>query len=246
MRSTLIAGNWKMNGDKASIAELLAALLAKQDEMKVEYAVMPPFVYLSQVQAALTGSKIKWGAQNVCAEPNGALTGEVSINMLRDFGCEYVILGHSERRHLFGETNEMVAEKCRSVLLAGLTPIVCVGETLAEREAEKTFQIVQQQLAAVLAFEDNQAALHRVILAYEPIWAIGTGKTATPEQAQAVHAFIRAECAKVNASAADKMRILYGGSVKPENASSLLSMTDIDGALVGGASLKADSFLKIG
>jgi len=245
MRSTLIAGNWKMNGDKASIAHLLTGLLAAQNEMQVEYAIMPPFVYLDQVQQALKDSKIKWGAQDVCAKPNGAFTGEISTSMLKDFGCEYVILGHSERRHIFNETNVEVAQKCQAALAVGLTPIVCVGETLAQREAGRTALIVQQQLAAVLALDDNRAALDWIIIAYEPVWAIGTGKTATPEQAQEVHQLIRAEFAKINKAAADKVRILYGGSVKPDNAKALLSQPDIDGALVGGASLNVDSFLKI-
>lgn len=245
MRPKLIVGNWKMNGDKASIAELLKGLLAEQDQMQMEYAVMPPFCYLEQVQRALHSSKIKWGAQDVCAKSDGAFTGEISASMLNDFGCTYVILGHSERRHIFHETDAEVAEKCKAALKADLIPIVCVGETLAQREAGKTAEIVQQQLAAVLALDDNRAALDRVVIAYEPVWAIGTGKTATPEQAQQVHAVIRVECANVNKAAADKLRILYGGSVKPDNAKALLSQPDIDGALVGGASLSVGSFLQI-
>lgn len=247
MRQPLIAGNWKMNGNKVFVAELLNAIIARQLEVKTaELAVMPPYVYLQQAQLALHSSPIKWGAQDVCAKPDGAFTGEISTSMLQDTGCAYVILGHSERRQFFGDTNSLVQQKCSAAITAKIAPIVCVGETLQEREAQKTLDIIAEQLAAILTLEDNQLAKSGLVIAYEPVWAIGTGKTATPEQAQIVHQAIRQQLKQCGASFAQTTRIIYGGSVKPENAAALFAMEDIDGALIGGAALDANSFIKIG
>lgn len=247
MRQPLIAGNWKMNGDLQFNAKLLSELLAGISEIKsAELAVMPPDVYLAQVQAVLTNSKIRWGAQNVSQHANGAYTGEISAQMLQDFKCHYVIVGHSERRQYHFETNEVVAQKVITAIQANLVPIVCVGETLQQREAGKTFEIIKQQLEAVLRLDHNQLAQSAWLVAYEPVWAIGTGKSASAEQAQEVHEAIRQQLRAYAASLADTCRIIYGGSVKPDNARALLAMPDIDGALVGGASLKAKDFLELG
>ncbi len=246
MRQVLIAGNWKMNGSRGSIRELLDGVKAGVGEVKsAELAVCAPFPYLADVQEQLTGSTISWGAQNLSTEEKGAFTGEVSAAMLLDFSCKYVIVGHSERRSLYGEDDALVAQKFAVARKAGLKPIFCVGESLQEREANVTEDVVARQLDALIALE-GVAALTDGVIAYEPVWAIGTGKTASPEQAQAVHAFIRAKLAALDGAVADKVQILYGGSMNPANAAQLLAMADIDGGLIGGASLKADDFLAIG
>lgn len=245
MRKKLVAGNWKMFGSLTENAALLDAVRkGAPDGTSVEAAVCVPFPYIAQVQQALTGSTVTWGAQNLSEFAKGAYTGEVAGGMLREFGCKYVIVGHSERRTLYGEDSALVARKARAALDAGLVPIVCVGETLAEREADITERVVGEQLDAVTSALGT-ADFARVVVAYEPVWAIGTGRTATPDQAQAVHAFIRARVAKLDAKVAANLLILYGGSVKANNAASLLSMGDIDGGLIGGASLVANDFLAI-
>ncbi len=247
MRTPLIAGNWKMNGSSQSIAELLDGIVAGCGKVAdVEFAVMPPFVYLEQVSRTLQGTPIKWGVQNVSEHPKGAFTGEVAASMVKDFNCQYVIVGHSERRALYAGTNEVVAQKFKLVMESNMWPILCVGETLAEREAGKTLDIVHEQLACILNLKDNLPDLSHCVIAYEPVWAIGTGQTATPEQAQDVHAAIRAQWQRSVNELASQVRILYGGSVKPSNAAALMAMPDIDGALVGGASLDASQFLEIG
>lgn len=245
MRTCLVAGNWKMNGDRAANAALLKGLrdgFAPSDT--VAMLVCPPFPYLGDALAALDGSGIAVGAQNVSQHEAGAYTGETSAAMLADIGCSHVIVGHSERRALMGESSDVVAAKFLAAQAQGLTPVLCVGETLDQREAGETEKVIDEQLDAVL----NTAgvdSLARAIIAYEPVWAIGTGKTATPEQAQAVHAHIRGRVAAQSAEVAAGVQILYGGSVKGDNAAGLFGMEDIDGGLVGGASLKADDFLAI-
>ena len=246
MRKPLIAGNWKMNMLRDTSVALIHQLLDKSKPSdKVEVAVCPPSVYLHDVGAALRGSHIALGAQNMYHTEEGAYTGETSGKMLKDLGCRYVILGHSERRQLMGETDAQVNQKVHAALKVGLVPIVCVGETLDRREAGQTTTVVRTQTEGSLAgLTSEQAA--GIVLAYEPVWAIGTGKTATPAQAEEVHADIRALLTKLfGAETAQKIRIQYGGSVKADNAKELLSQPNIDGALVGGASLKADSFLPI-
>jgi triosephosphate isomerase (TIM) len=242
MRKKLVAGNWKMHGSLAENAALLAAI--KPALAGIEAAVCVPFPYLAQVQTVLAGSSIAWGAQNLSEQAKGAFTGEVSASMLLDFGCRYVIVGHSERRSLYGESDELVAKKYMAAQAAGLTPILCVGESLAERESGVTEAVVARQLDAV-----TQAAgvgsLAKAVVAYEPVWAIGTGKTASPEQAQAVHAFIRGKIAALDADVAAQLVIQYGGSVKAANAAELMAQPDIDGGLIGGASLVADEFIAI-
>lgn len=246
MRRSLVAGNWKMNGNQASATQLIEGILAGRDQIsEAELAVFPPFVYLASIAEQCKDSDIRWGAQNVSKESNGAYTGEISVDMLLDLNCRYVIVGHSERRQYYGETNELVAEKCQAALSNGLTPILCVGETLEQREQNLTLEVVREQLAVVLQLVDNLAALATAVVAYEPVWAIGTGQHATPEQAQDVHAALREQLIQHDASL-EAMRILYGGSVKPNNAADLFAMPDIDGALVGGASLDAQQFLEIG
>ena len=242
MRKKLVAGNWKMHGSLADNAALLAAI--KPALAGVEAAVCVPFPYLAQAQAALAGTTIAWGAQNLSEQPKGAFTGEVSSAMLLDFGCTYVIVGHSERRSLYGESDELVAKKYMAAQAAGLTPILCVGESLDERESGVTEQVVARQLDAVIGMA-GVASLAKAVVAYEPVWAIGTGKTASPEQAQAVHAFIRRKIAALDASVADGLTIQYGGSVKAANAAELMAQPDIDGGLIGGASLVADEFVAI-
>ena len=245
MRQKLVAGNWKMNGSRASIKTLLDGV--KQGIAAVEsaeVAVCAPFVYLADVQQQLQGSPIAWGAQNLSTEPSGAFTGEIAASMLQDFACKYVIVGHSERRTLYGEDDAVVAEKFAVARAAGLKPIFCIGETLEQRESGVTEEVVARQLDAVMSAQGVSALLDGVI-AYEPVWAIGTGKTATPEQAQQVHQFIRQRIASQDASVAEKIQILYGGSMNASNAAELLAQPDIDGGLIGGASLKADDFLTI-
>ncbi len=245
MRKPLIAGNWKMNGSRASIKELLDGIKAGIDEVKTaEVAVCPPFVYLADVQQQLSGTPIAWGGQNLSTEEKGAFTGEIAASMLLDFGCKYVIVGHSERRTLYGEDDAVVAVKYGVARQAGLKPILCIGETLEEREKGITEDVIARQLNAVIE-KEGVAALGDGVIAYEPVWAIGTGKTATPEQAQAVHGFIRNLIADKDAAVAEQVRIQYGGSMNAANAAELLSMPDIDGGLIGGASLKAEDFLTI-
>lgn len=243
MRIPLIAGNWKMHGSRAFVAQILPVLSAA-GPLSVEMAVFPPFVFLPQVQTLLEGSEIKFGAQNMDAHEQGAFTGEISAAMLKECGCHYVLVGHSERRESFYETDVSCMEKVIAAQAAGLVPILCVGETLDEREQGITFKVIERQLAAV--FHEPSVDARKIVLAYEPVWAIGTGKTATPELAQTVHAFIREKLTHwLGNEVAQATRVLYGGSVKPDNAAGLLSQLDIDGALVGGASLVAESFIDI-
>ena len=242
MRGKLVVGNWKMNGGLAVNARLLDGLVTGwQPPSGREIAVCVPFPYLGQAQAALSGSVVAWGAQDVSAHAAGAYTGEVAAGMLVEFGSRYVLAGHSERRQWHGEADAVVAAKARAALTAGITPIVCIGETLAEREAGATDAVVLRQLGAVTGALGGDAA--RIVLAYEPVWAIGTGKTASPAQAQQVHAVLRRALGKASAA---EVLILYGGSVKAANAGALFAMADIDGGLVGGAALDADEFLAIG
>lgn len=245
MRRPLVAGNWKMNGSKASIKELLDGIKQGIGEVKnADVAVCPPAVYLGEVSTLLQGTSIALGAQNVSQESAGAFTGEIAVSMLKDFACRYVIVGHSERRTLYGETDVIVAKKFAAVRAAGLIPILCIGETLDEREKGVTEDVVSRQLEAVIALE-GVGALADAVIAYEPVWAIGTGKTATPEQAQQVHAYIRSRIAARDAAVAEKVRILYGGSMNGANAATLVAQPDIDGGLIGGASLKAQEFLTV-
>ena len=244
MRSKLVAGNWKMYGDLDSNERLLSAVSSGLRPSAVELAVCAPFPYLAQVQAALSGGPIAWGAQNLSEHAEGAYTGEVSGAMLCEFSCRYVIVGHSERRSLYGETDSVVAAKFVAAQSVGLVPILCVGERLEEREAGNTEAVVKRQLRCVID-RIGVAALRDAVLAYEPVWAIGTGKTATPDQAQAVHALLRSEIAKADGNVARELRMLYGGSVKPATAAELFAMPDIDGGLIGGASLVAGDFLAI-
>ncbi|MDM5179998.1 triose-phosphate isomerase [Massilia sp. DJPM01] len=243
MRRKLVVGNWKMNGNRAANASLLAGIVAGADASGATCAVCAPAPYLAQCQDALSGSPVAWGAQDVSAQPGGAFTGEVAAAMLADFACKYVIVGHSERRAYHAESSELVAKKTVAVLDAGMTPIVCVGETLAEREAGQTVAVVSSQLGAVLDLVGERVA--QIVVAYEPVWAIGTGKTATPAMAQEVHAQLRAQLMVKNAVAAETVQILYGGSMKPDNALELMAQPDIDGGLIGGAALKAADFLAI-
>jgi len=242
-RAKLVVGNWKMHGSLADNAALLAGLLAGDREKLAQAAVCVPFPYLMQVRELLARTPLAWGAQNVCEHERGAYTGEVSADMLVEFGCRFVIVGHSERRALYGESSEVVAARAARAVRAGLTPIVCVGETLAQREAGQTMAVVGSQLNAVLDVLGADAA--KMVLAYEPVWAIGTGKTARPDEAQDVHAGLRALCAQRDGALAGGLKILYGGSVKPGNAAELFAMPDIDGGLIGGASLVAADFAGI-
>ena len=245
MRAKLVAGNWKMHGSLPDNATLLSAVSAGAHGLRsAQVAVCVPFPYLFQAQQVLTGSRTAWGAQTLSQHAKGAHTGEVSATMLREFGCTYVIVGHSERRSLYGESDDVVAGKFGAATEAGLVPILCVGETLAQREAGVTESVVAAQLGAVVE-RFGVGALERAVVAYEPVWAIGTGRTATPEQAQAVHAFLRDRIAGDDAALAQRVRILYGGSVKSSNAAELFAMVDIDGGLIGGASLVADDFMAI-
>jgi triosephosphate isomerase len=247
MRIPFIAGNWKMNGSKEMARAFFADIKANYPQSAaVEIGIFPPCIYMAEIQSALANTSIVWGAQNICSEQEGAFTGEISANMLLDFACQYVIIGHSERRQLMAETDELIAAKYKAAILAGLKPILCIGETLEQREANQTFDVVMKQLDKVLALEQQQSGiLANLTVAYEPIWAIGTGKTASPQQAQEVHEVIRGHIAKYRADLAETIRLLYGGSVKADNAAALLAMPDIDGGLIGGASLASDSFLSI-
>ena len=245
MRAKLVAGNWKMNGSLASNQALLEAVLpALAPLTRARFAVCVPFPYLAQAQQALRGSNVAPGAQDVCQFDAGAYTGGVSAAMLADLGCRYVIVGHSERRTVFGETDELVALKFAQALKHRLTPILCVGETLAERESGVTETVVARQLDAVVQ-RCGLPAIAQCVIAYEPVWAIGTGRTATPEQAQAAHAYIRGRLAAADRVLADELAILYGGSVKGSNAAQLFAMPDVDGGLIGGASLLAEEFVGI-
>ncbi len=241
MRSKLVIGNWKMHGSRPANAELLAALRAARP-LGCAAGVCVPFVYLSDTAATLAGSEVRWGAQDVSVHPQGAYTGEISAAMLAEAGCRYVLVGHSERRAQHHESDALVAQKAQVALAAGITPVVCVGETQAEHEAGQTEAVVKRQLSAVIHTLAHCAA--EMVVAYEPLWAIGTGLTATPEQAQAVHAVLRAQLHAATRRG-ELMKILYGGSVKPDNAASLFSQPDIDGGLIGGASLKAAEFIAI-
>ena len=245
MRRKLVAGNWKMNGSLAANSALLASVnAALGNDVAGDIAVCAPAPYLAQCQALLASSQVALGAQDVSAHETGAYTGEASAAMLAEFGCRYVIVGHSERRSYFAEDDALVAQKTVRVLQSGLTPIVCVGETLEQRESGKTASVVGAQLGAVLAAIDA-ARVADIVVAYEPVWAIVTGKTATPAMAQEVHAQLREQLTGCNAEQGAKVRILYGGSMKPDNAAELMAMPDIDGGLIGGAALKATDFLAI-
>jgi triosephosphate isomerase (TIM) len=245
MRLKLVAGNWKMHGGIVHNRDLLAAVLAGTEGLeRAHVAVCVPFPYLPQVQAMLQDTHVSWGAQNVSQHDKGAYTGEVSSAMLTDFSCRYVIVGHSERRALYGEDSHTVALKFKAAQAAGLIPVLCIGETLDQREAGVTEQVVAEQLDAVTGLMGIEAMASSVV-AYEPVWAIGTGKTASPDQAQDVHAFIRGRIATHSPEIAGNLQILYGGSVKANNAAELFAMPDIDGGLVGGASLVADEFIAI-
>jgi len=242
MKKKLIAGNWKMNGSLAANEALVKALLAGLSAQPCEVALCVPAVYLAQLQALVAGSRIELGAQDISMHESGAYTGEISAAMLKEFGVRYAIVGHSERRQYHGETDQLVAAKAKTALASGVTPIVCVGETLAEREANRTEEVVKRQLAAVI--HANGHCISEIVVAYEPVWAIGTGKTASPEQAQQVHGVLRAQL-KAASAQAERIHILYGGSMNAANAAQLLAQPDIDGGLVGGASLKAPDFLSI-
>lgn len=233
-----------MNGSRAANASLLTGILEGLDNAEPSVAVCVPAPYLFQCEELLKGSAVAWGAQDVSCHPVGAYTGEVCMSMLQDFGCRYVIVGHSERRAYHGETNELVAKKAKAALEAGLVPIVCIGETLEQREAGQTMTVVGSQLDAVLEAVGSEA-VDKIVLAYEPVWAIGTGKTATPAMAQEVHAAVREKLRACNAEAAESTLVLYGGSMKPDNAADLMAQPDIDGGLIGGAALKAADFLGI-
>jgi triosephosphate isomerase (TIM) len=240
-RRKLVVGNWKMHGSRPANAALLDGVL-KAGPFGCDVAVCVPFPFLSDTAVTLAGSALRWGAQDCSAQDQGAFTGEVSAGMLAECGCRYVIVGHSERRALHAEGDQLVADKAKAALARGVTPIVCVGETLAQREGGETEAVVKRQLSAVIHALAHCAG--EIVVAYEPVWAIGTGLTATPEQAQAVHALLRAQL-RAAAAKADEMKILYGGSVKADNAASLFSQPDIDGGLIGGASLKAADFVAI-
>jgi len=245
MRRPIVAGNWKMHGSRSETARLIEDLLAGCPESpQAACVICPPFVYLYEAWRLLRDSALSLGAQDVCADTHGAFTGEISAAMLKDVGCEYVIVGHSERRLLYRENDQLVARKFATAHAKGLMPILCVGEQLADREAARTREVIARQLDAVLEL-CGAGALGEGVIAYEPVWAIGTGRNATPDQAQEVHAFIRARIGERDAKIGAATRILYGGSVKAGNATELFAMPDVDGGLIGGASLKADEFLAI-
>ncbi|MGB0360684.1 MAG: triose-phosphate isomerase [Endozoicomonas sp.] len=243
MRQPLVAGNWKMNGSSESIRELIDGILSGL-ETKAEVLVFPPYVYIQQVRDLLSGSPVKYGMQNISDQLSGAYTGEVSPLMAKDLGCKYILIGHSERRSIYGETDAIVAAKFCTLVDSGLVPVLCIGETLEERESGATMKVVAEQINTVLCAAGTKR-LTNYIIAYEPVWAIGTGLTASPEQAQEVHAEIRAQLAENDQSMADRTRILYGGSMKPDNAVELMAQTDVDGGLIGGASLVASDFKAI-
>ena len=244
MRKTIVAGNWKMNASKESVNSLINGILSGMSGVSSDVIVCAPFPYFSQVESLINGSNLMLGAQNLNVNSGGAFTGEVSADMIMDFGAQHVIVGHSERRSLYGETSAVVAEKTKAAIDAGLIPLLCIGESLEERESGNTETVVAEQLNAVISLLGIDA-FDGVIIAYEPVWAIGTGLTATPEQAQSVHLFIRNLLAVNSKSIAQKTPILYGGSMNAGNASDLISCPDIDGGLIGGAALKAEDFLQI-
>jgi len=245
MRKPFVAGNWKMNGSRASINTLVSGILEGMSRVNnAEVVVCPSFVYISEVADLLEGSAVNYGSQDVAKEESGAYTGEISVSMLKDIACKYAIVGHSERRALYGDTDKIVAEKFVAAQNGGVTPILCVGEVLEERESGQTEAVVERQLQAIIDLAGINA-LGKSVIAYEPVWAIGTGKTASPEQAQAVHSFIRQWMSKEDGAVAEKVQILYGGSVKAANAKELFSQADIDGGLIGGASLAAEEFISI-
>lgn len=244
MRQSLIMGNWKMNGSADSAKSLCQEIMAGLNTDDTGIAVCAPYVYLADLQTLTAHSSLAVGAQNVADQVSGAYTGEISASMLKEFGCEYALVGHSERRSYYGDTDESVAERFCQAQEQGIIPVLCIGETLAEREADDTFNVVNRQLDAVIE-KAGIEALNNAVIAYEPVWAIGTGVTASDEQAQEVHKAIRERIAVKDQAVADKIKILYGGSMKPANAKGLLAMADIDGGLIGGASLDAQSFLDI-
>jgi len=244
MRQVIVAGNWKMNASKEAVNTLIMGILSGMADVESKVIVCAPYPYLSQVEALITHSQVHLGAQNFNVNASGAFTGEVSADMIKEFGAEHVIVGHSERRSLYGETDEIVAEKVQAALDNGLTPLFCIGETLEEREAGNMEIVVSRQIQAVVD-RVGIDAFKNIIIAYEPVWAIGTGVTATPQQAQDAHAFIRSMLAENNTDIAQSTSILYGGSMNPTNAEELIGCEDIDGGLIGGASLKAEDFLRI-
>ena len=244
MRQSLVVGNWKMNGTRAGTALLAQGIVAGLGTNSAGIAVCVPYVFLAGVAEIIKDSRLALGAQNVADKPSGAYTGEISAAMLSEFGCRYALVGHSERRSYYGDTNESVAERFSQAQTQNITPILCIGETLEQREQNQTFDVVNEQLDAVINLAGIQA-FNAAVIAYEPVWAIGTGKTASDEQAQEVHQYIRQYIAAKDQAIADKIQILYGGSAKPDNAKGLFAMPDIDGGLIGGASLDAESFLKI-
>ncbi|MGR9052369.1 MAG: triose-phosphate isomerase [Gammaproteobacteria bacterium] len=244
MRPKLVVGNWKMNGSKAVTESLCKSILAGLQPSDTGIVVCVPFVYLSQATELTSGTPLALGAQNVADQASGAYTGEVSASMLKEYNCTYAIVGHSERRSYYGDTDESVAARFCQAVAEGVTPILCIGETLHEREQDLTFSVIDRQLDAVID-KAGIEAFKQAVIAYEPVWAIGTGKTATDQQAQEVHKYIRDRIAKLNTEVAENLQILYGGSVKPNNATDLFAMDDIDGGLIGGASLDAEGFLTI-
>jgi triosephosphate isomerase len=245
MRKAMVAGNWKMNGSRHEAKMLLESIRQGAEKIStVDIVVLPPYVHLEQTERLLADSSVVWGAQDLYVSPAGAFTGEISGSMLTDYGCRYVLIGHSERRALFHDGLNEVADKFKAALAAKLIPVLCLGETRAERESNQTEQVISEQLESVIKTAKIEA-FQQAVIAYEPVWAIGTGLTASPEQAQNVHAFIRQQLNKHHPDIANNMRILYGGSVKADNAAGLFAMPDIDGALVGGASLEAKGFLAI-
>ncbi|PKH85470.1 triose-phosphate isomerase [Colwellia sp. Bg11-28] len=245
MRQALIIGNWKMNGNLAENDELLNTISKSYDSNdEIEVVVCPPSIYMAQISQQLLNSKIKYGAQNVSANRNGAFTGEVSTAMLHDLGCSYVLLGHSERRCLNHESDEQIADKFSAAVQAEITPVLCVGETLTQRQSKETFLVIAEQISIIIE-EVGIKGFEHAVIAYEPIWAIGTGETASPEQAQAVHAQIRRQLAEHDLNISKNIQVIYGGSVNADNAKALFAQQDVDGALVGGSSLNADDFLNI-
>jgi len=244
MRQSLVVGNWKMNGTRASAESLAKGIVAGLGSNDAAIAVCVPYVYLNTVGEIVKNTRLGLGAQNVADKPSGAFTGEISAVMLSELNCKYVLVGHSERRSYYGDTNESVAARFCQAQEQGIVPILCVGETLEQREQDQTFAVINEQLDAVINLAGIEA-FSKAVIAYEPVWAIGTGKTASDEQAQEVHHYIREFIAAKNKALSEKLQILYGGSAKPENAKGLFAMPDIDGGLIGGASLDADSFLKI-
>lgn len=243
-RRPLVVGNWKMNGTRASSQTLLADILAGLTDCRADVGVCPPAVFIPEIAAQLAGKTVRLGSQNIADQDEGAFTGEISGKMLREFDCTLAIVGHSERRAIYGETDALVAARYARSIAHGVTPILCVGETLEERESNATFSVIDKQLGAVLDLCGVES-LAKAVIAYEPVWAIGTGRTASTEQAQEVHAYIRQQIAGRNAEVAGNLQILYGGSVKPDNAAALFGQPDVDGGLIGGASLDAKSFLAI-